>query len=102
MALRVLFGLNVGFISMKNFISSLVFGLAWTAICFYGGYVSGKNSAQKSELQKNVELYQQRENNTIEQEKTAQQIKIVYKELKSDEKDCDFVLDFDVNKCLPK
>lgn len=107
MALRVLFGVNIGnflFVNKmnKDLISSLIFWLGWTCIVFYGGYTGGKNSAQKSELKKDVELYQQREINTLEQEKTAQQIKIVYKEIKSDEKDCDFVLDFNVNKCLPK
>lgn len=70
--------------------------------CFLLGFIGGKNSAQKAELKKNVQLYQKREENTTEQEKTAQKIKIIYRELKSDEKDCDFVLDFDVSKCLPK
>ena len=78
----------------------LVVGLM--VACFFLGYIGGKNSEQKAELQKDVQLYQKRENNTAEQEKKAQQIKIVYRELKSDEKDCDYVLDFDVSKCLPK
>lgn len=78
----------------------LVVGLM--VACLFLGYIGGKNSAQKAELQKDVQLYQKRENTTAEQEKKAQQIKIVYRELKSDEKDCDFVLDFDVSKCLPK
>lgn len=78
----------------------LVVGLM--VACFFLGYIGGKNSAQKAELQKDVQLYQKREENTQAQEKTAEKIKIIYKELKSDEKDCDFVLNFDVSKCLPK
>lgn len=80
----------------------VLFVVGLMVACFLLGYIGGKNSAQKAELQKYVQLYQKRENTTTEQEKTAQQIKIVYRELKSDEKDCDFVLDFDVSKCLPK
>lgn len=87
---------------MKELFASIIFFVLWTCICFYGGFIGGKNSAQKSELQKNVQLYQQREENTQAHEKTAEKIKIIYKELKSDEKDCDFVLDFDVSKCLSK
>lgn len=87
---------------MKDWVKSLLFFILWTCLSFWGGYVGGKNSAQKAELQKDVQLYQKRENITTEQEKTAEKIKIVYRELKSDEKDCDFVLDFDVSKCLPK
>lgn len=80
----------------------VLFVVGLMVACFLLGYTGGKNSAQKAELQKDVQLYQKRENTTTEQEKTAQKIKIVYRELKSDEKDCDFVLDFDVSKCLPK
>ncbi len=87
---------------MKNILISIIFFVAWTCLVFYWGYIGGKNSAQKSELKKDVELYQKREENTQAQEKTAEKIKIIYKELKTDEKDCDFVLDFDVSKCLPK
>lgn len=87
---------------MTDWLKGLLFFFLWTCLVFYGGYIAGKNSAQKAELQKDVQLYQKRENTTTEQEKTAQKIKIVYRELKSDEKDCDFVLDFDVSKCLPK
>ena len=71
-------------------------------MCFFVGYTAGKNSAQNEELKKDVCLYQKREKTTTAQEKTAEKIKIIYKELKTDEKDCDFVLDFDVSKCLPK
>lgn len=79
----------------------ILFFVLWTVAVFILGYIGGKNSAQKAELKKDVQLYQKREENTTEQEKKAQEIKIVYRELKSDEKDCSFVLDFDVSKCLP-
>lgn len=87
---------------MKNLFISIIFFVAWTCIVFLGGYIGGKNSAQKSELKKDVQLYQKREENTQAHEKTAEKIKIIYRELKTNEKDCDFVLDFDVSKCLPK
>ena len=87
---------------MMDWLKSLLFFILWTCLVFYGGFVAGKNSTQKAELKKDVQLYQKREENTTEQEKTAEKIKIVYRELKSDEKDCSFVLNFDVSKCLPK
>lgn len=87
---------------MMDWLKSLLFFILWTCFVFYGGFMAGKNSTQKEELKKDVQLYQKREENTTEQEKTAEKIKIVYRELKSDEKDCDFVLDFDVSRCLPK
>lgn len=73
----------------------------WTLFCFVVGFLTGKIAEIGRELQKDVELYQKKEIATCEQEKTAEKIKIVYKELKTNEKDCDFVLDFDVSKCLP-
>ena len=87
---------------MTNLVTSILFFCMWTCIVFLLGQTAGKNSVQKAELQKDVYIYQEREKNTTEQEKTAEKIKIIYRELKSDEKDCDFVLDFDVSKCLPK
>lgn len=87
---------------MKKWFLSLLFFCMWTFIVFLMGQTAGKNSAQKAELQKDVQIYQEREKNTTAQEKTADKIKIIYRELKSDEKDCDFVLNFDVSKCLPK
>lgn len=93
---------SCGIVQMTDWVKSLLFFILWTCLSFWGGYVGGKNSAQKDELQKDVQTYQTRENNTTEQEKTAEKIKIVYRDLKSDEKDCDFVLNFDVSKCLPK
>lgn len=87
---------------MMNSLKILLFFILWTCLVFHGGFVAGKNSTQKAELKKDVQLYQKREENTSEQEKTAEKIKIVYRELKSNEKDCDFVLNFDVSKCLPK
>lgn len=87
---------------MKQIFISILFFVVWSCICFFGGYKEGKNTAQKDELQKDVQIYQKREEATAEQEKTAEKIKIVYRELKTDEKDCNFVLDFDVSKCLPK
>lgn len=83
---------------MKNII---IFAF-WSLLCIGGGYLCGKIWAEKRVLIKTVTIYKEREKNTIEQEKTAEKIKVIYKELKSDEKDCNFVLDFDVSKCLPK
>lgn len=87
---------------MKKLFSSLLFFCMWTFVVFLMGQTAGKNSVKKAELKKDVQIYKKRENRTTEQEKTADKIKIIYRELKSDEKDCDFVLDFDVSKCLPK
>lgn len=74
----------------------------WLVACFICGYVTGKNRAEKKVLIKTVTVYKEKEKNTLEQEKTADKIKVIYRDLKSDEKDCNFVLDFDVSKCLPK
>lgn len=82
--------------------SVVVLFAIWTIACFGLGVCFGAIYAQRSELRKNEELYQKRENNTLEQEKNAQKIKVIYRDLKNDKKDCDFVLDFDVSKCLSK
>lgn len=74
----------------------------WSVFCIFCGYLVGKNNAEKKVLTQTVTIYKEREQNTLEQEKTAEKIKVIYKELKSDKKDCDFVLDFDVSQCLPK
>lgn len=76
--------------------------IAWTILVFSFGWVVGKNSAQKAEAQKNVQLYQKRESNTTEQEKKASEIKIKYERFKSKDEECNFVLDYNVASCLHK
>ena len=80
----------------------MVIFFIWSAVCYYCGFIEGKNKSEKKVLIKTVTLYKEKEKNTLEQEKTANKIKVIYRELKSNEKDCNFVLDFDVSKCLPK
>lgn len=80
----------------------MVIFFIWSAVCYYCGFIECKNKSEKKVLIKTVTLYKEKEQNTLEQEKTANKIKVIYRELKSNEKDCNFVLDFDVSKCLPK
>ena len=80
----------------------IIIFLVWTIACLFGGFITGKNRAEKKVLVKTVTVYKEKEKNTLEQEKTADKIKVIYRELKSDEKGCNDVLDFDVSKCLPK
>ena len=87
---------------MMKWLQSLLIFVAWSVFIYLWGYNSGKIAIQRVELEKEVQIYQKRENTTQEQEKTAEKIKIIYRELKNDKKDCDFVLNFDVSKCLPK
>lgn len=87
---------------MSNTLIKLIIFLVYTIGCFWFGYTEGKNRAEKKTLIKTVTVYKEIEKNTQEQEKTADKIKVIYRDLKSDEKDCNFVLDFDVSKCLPK
>jgi len=87
---------------MKRGLIYFLFFLIWSGLCVYYGLTEGKNRAEKQTLIKTITVYKEKEKNTLEQEKTAEKIKVVYRELKSDEKDCDFVLNFDVSKCLPK
>jgi hypothetical protein len=87
---------------MKKYAFFMVAFIVWTVGCFLYGFLEGKNKAEKQVLIKTVTVYKEREKNTQEQEKTAEKIKIIYRELKTDDKDCDYVLDFDVSKCLPK
>ena len=77
----------------------LVF-LFWTVIVFSFGWVGGENSARKAEIEKNVRLYQKRENNTTEQEKMASEIKNKYERFKSKDEECNFVLNYNVDRCL--
>lgn len=74
----------------------------FSLVAFVNGYYTGKNKAEIKTLTKTITIYKEIEKNTLEQEKNAEKIKVIYKELKSDVKDCDFVLDFDVSRCLPK
>lgn len=76
--------------------------IGWTILVFSFGWVGGKNSAQKEEVEKNVQLYQKREENTTQQEKTASKIKIKYERFKSKDEECNFVLDYNVCECLHK
>lgn len=87
---------------MMKWLQSLLIFVAWSFFIYLWGYNSGKIATQRGQLEKEVQIYQKRENTTQEQEKTAEKIKIIYRELKNDKKDCDFVLNFDVSKCLPK
>lgn len=69
---------------------------------FLFGYYEGKKDAETRNLKKDIATYQTIEKNTIEQAKTAEKIKKKYRDLKSEKKDCDYVLNFDVSRCLPK
>lgn len=83
---------------MKN----IVLFACWSAGCILFGLGVGFQWSQKSELKKTVTTYQKIENASARQEKEAEKIKIIYRDLKSDDKDCEFVLNFDVSKCLPE
>lgn len=74
----------------------------WTIAVYYAGNVNGKNSVQKEQAQKQVTFHEKKEDATRKQEKTAEKIKIKYERFKSKDEECNFVLDYDVSKCLCK
>ena len=78
----------------------LLFFILWTCLVFHGGFVAGKKSVQNRELKKDVQLYQKREEATCKQEKTAKEIIYKWGKFRSDVEECNFVLDFDISKCL--
>ena len=57
-------------------------------------------SMRNKQLNETVQLQQQKINNTTEQIKNADKIKIKYKEFKSDDEACNYVMQFNVAKCL--
>lgn len=81
---------------------TIIVFIVWTVFCLTIGFKSGENSAQNNENKKKIVVYQQKEKNTLEQEKTACNIKVKYERFKSNDEECAFVLNYDVNKCLPK
>lgn len=87
---------------MKKIIIYIITLLIFAGISFLYGLILGKKQATIKEVEKIVTVYKERENNTLEHEKTAEIIKIKYMRFENANKECDFVLNYNVNKCLPK
>lgn len=85
---------------MKKWLLSLFVFMLWSVLIYIAGYKAGKNGEQNKELKKDAQLYQKREEATCKQEKTAKEIIYKWGKFKSDVEECNFVLDFDIYKCL--
>ena len=57
-------------------------------------------SVRNERLQETVQIQAKKISNTTEQLKTADKIKIKYKEFKSDDEACNYVMRFNIAKCL--
>lgn len=81
---------------------AIAFFVGWSALIYYLGITEGKKNAKIVELERKVYIYAKTEENTREQEKTAEKIIVKYKTFKSNNESCNYVLNFDVSSCLPK
>lgn len=81
---------------------AIAFFVGWSSLIYCLGYTEGKKNAKIVELERKVYIYAKREENTLQQEKTAEKIIVKYKTFKSTNEACNYVLNFDVASCLPK
>lgn len=84
---------------MKYLICICIFAF-YTAFIYTSGKIEGEKNTKTEIIEKEVVIYREREENTIEHEKKVEEIKEDILDLGGKNEECDFVLNYDVSSCL--